>query len=201
LNLSNFPKRLFRGAAFAFALSVLLAGALPARADQFVLTYSGAGISGDIDLTATNEGNGEYLVTAATGTQNGQAITFLPTTAPLGQDTYVVMPDIVSEVYYDDLLFPTSNTLFDDAGLAFDVPGLSDGQAVNIFSTGTGSYVEGIYTNSGSYATDFNNVPLTLSLVAAPEASSIVLLASGLLVLMFASWRKSRNTLPAFAKV
>jgi len=100
-----------------------------ARADSFNWAVTGSGVSGGGTITATNEGGGEYLVTAMTGildityngTTTGGAITFIPYTGAPG--TYGT--DSTGLYDYDDLIFPSSTPELDPYGLLFDVAGFA----------------------------------------------------------------------------
>lgn len=57
---------------FALTLAVvrLLCSAPPAYADSFQLTYSGGALSGILNLTATPQAGGSFLVTSISDSQN-----------------------------------------------------------------------------------------------------------------------------------
>jgi hypothetical protein len=163
---------------FAFAGSLLLMAAAPyACADTFNLTWTGAFGPGSAILTATNEGSGDFLVTAmSSGLQNGLGITLLPVGAYGLNDNQIFQP-------------PNTDLL--------DLPGFA-------FSDGTNDYnlflytipIDGnTYTECSSAVTgvsgcvtipDFNlSSPVdTLSITpvaATPEPTSVSLLGAAVL--------------------
>src|ERR1700690_1730701 len=181
--MNSFARRLV----ITLALVVLLGGASSAYADSFQLTYSGGGLNGILNLTATPEGGGSYLVTSISGVQNGSLVTGL--IAPVASGL-IILPD-GDGFTYDNLLFAGSNTILDNAGLLFTIAGLS--QPVNLYSVGTSSYMQSTYTGVGgswSFPNDFDSTPVRLALVTTPEPSTLALCLMGFLVLILRSSRK-----------
>ncbi|MGB2623955.1 MAG: PEP-CTERM sorting domain-containing protein [Candidatus Acidiferrum sp.] len=172
---------------------LLLGGASSAYADSFQLTFT-SGLTGVLDLTATAQGGGSFLVTSVTGTENGLAVGTL--IAPNSSGLYTV-PD-GDGFTYDDLLFPTSSTVFDNDGLLFTLAGSSGSIFENLYSVGTASYLESAYlANGAAFPADFSYVPVTFTLVdtgssnvATPEPSTLILSLLGLLSVGLATLTK-----------
>jgi hypothetical protein len=163
---------------------LLLGGASTAHADSFQLTFTG-GLTGALDLTATAQSGGSFLVTSVTGTENGLAVSSLIAASSTGLYT---VPD-GDAFTYDDLLFPTSPTVFDNGGLLFTLAGPSGSILEDLYSVGTASYMESAYlANGAAFPGDFSYVPVTFTLVdtgssnvATPEPSTLLLCLLGFL--------------------
>ena len=177
----------------AVVAAVLLGGASSARADSYQITFTG-GLTGVLNLTATTPVGGSSLVTAVTGSENGYAVGGL--IAPNASGFYA-MPD-GNGFNYDDKLFPTSQPVFDNAGLLFTLIG-SNGSLIyeNLYSVGSSFYLESAYLSNGApFPWDFSYVPVTFNLkdlppvAATPEPSSLVLCLSGLIVLAVSMLKK-----------
>jgi hypothetical protein len=169
----------------SFAVVVLLAGASAAHADTLQVTLGG-GITGVLNLTVTPHGGGSYLVTGMSGSEKIGG-----TTMSVGQ----LIPPNSSGVYwfpppaggfsYDDLIFPSSNTVFDNGGLLFTLLGSGGAVFENLYSVGTSLYLESAYLNNGApFPFDFSFVPVTVSVsaVATPEPSTLILCLVGLIL-------------------
>jgi hypothetical protein len=165
-------------------VAALLVFASSAYADNFQLTYSGAGLSGTLDLAATPEGGGSFLVTGIYGFQNGSSVTGL--IAPVASGLFT-LPD-GDGFTYDNLLFASSSTLLDNPGLLFTIAGFS--QPVNLYSTGPSSYLLSTYIGGGNFPKDFVSTPVTVTLIATPEPSTLALCLVGFLVLVLATSKK-----------
>jgi len=185
---------IFRRILLVFAVFVLLLGATSARADSYTITFT-SGLTGVLNLTATAQGGGTDLVTAVTGSENGLAVGGL--IAPNSSGFYG-MPDGTG-FNYDDLLFPTSLPVVDNAGLLFTLIG-TNGSLIfeNLYSTGSSFYLESAYLgNNASFPSDYSYVPVAFTLtdcpppVATPEPSSLALCLAGMVVFVgFVSKRK-----------
>jgi hypothetical protein len=159
----------------SFALSSLLLLPAISQAETFSFSAlgSGGGYSGSGLLTADNNGDGSFTLTAITGS---------------GITGIIAANEFMGN---DNLLFPTNARLVDVNGFAFSV--LQGGllYSVNIFSTVAG--YEAIALNSDG---DFSDEPVSFSLQSAtavtPEPSSFILLATGLSSLGFVGLIKSR---------
>ncbi len=72
---------------------------------------------------------------------------------------------------YDDLLFPTYPTVFDNGGLLFTLNASGSLIYENLYSNGTSLYMESAYLgNGGSFPSDYSWVPVTFTLVAPPQS-------------------------------
>jgi hypothetical protein len=168
-----------------FTAAVLLAGASTAKADTLQVTLGG-GLSGVLNLTVTPDGAGTYLVTSATGTEKMSGNTYsVGTVVPTNSAGVYWFPPPAGGFTFDNLIFPTSNTVFDNAGLFFTLLGSGGTVFENLYSVGTSSYLQSAYLNNGApFPWDFSFVPVTVSVsslvVATPEPSSLVLCLAGM---------------------
>ncbi len=180
---------LVRRLVLTFAMVSLLACARSAHADTYQMTFSGAGITGLAFLTATPDGPGTFLVTAITGSVNGEAITGLiaPTTST-GFSEFKLSG--IQVWAYDDLIMPGTNPGIDTFGLLFTVQGTT--QPVNLFDNPPVTYgvFNGFTGPPGTTDRSYTLTPVTLSLIATPEPPALLLLASGLALLVGLMSRK-----------
>jgi hypothetical protein len=169
-----------------FAAFILLAGASSAFADTYQVSFTGSGVSGLLNLTATPQGSGTELVTAINGNVNGASVlSLIAPTASSGNSTFV-LPD--GDVWlYDDLIYPTSSAFLDFGGLLFTIQG--NPQPVNLFYNPPNMY--GTYVGPAPFPNDFNNVPVTLTVMATPEPSTLALVLAGILAIATVLIRKS----------
>jgi hypothetical protein len=157
-----------------FSVLFFLAAASPVYADAFQFTFTGTGINGVLDVTATSQGSGTFLATSISGTVNGNAVTGLIAPTALSGYSDYTLPD--GDFYsYDDLLFPSATPPLDLGGLLFTVVGES--QPVNLWDT-----TYGVYIGGGNYPNDFVDTPVTFSApVPVPEPPTLLLLFASLL--------------------
>jgi hypothetical protein len=166
------------------------------NADTVDLSYTGAGVSGNLTLTLASDGGGVYSVTAVTGTANGASVTGLyPNTGPSdsqvfdGQTfTFYTYPGLFE---YDNLFYTSGNpaliNLFDVYGLLFSVEGLSSPLSLAYCGSYFGDACSaGLYWSNGPVT-----IPITINAVQSPEPSSLKFLALGLLGVVAFSLKKS----------
>lgn len=154
---------------------LLLLPGVASKAETFGFSAmgSGGGFSGSGVLTAVNNGNGSYSISAISGTG---------VTSLLGTNTFFTN---------DNLLFPGASRLVDVAGFSFNT--FTGGQSfmVNIFSNLTG--YEALVLDADG---DLTDTPVTFTLStntsATPEPSTLALLGSGLMGIAGTAWRKRR---------
>lgn len=178
---------LAQAAVGAFALA--FAAARSARAEVFDFSYSFSTFdtadfpsgytSASGTFTATDEGGGQFLVTGASGTWNGETITGVAA--------------LKSEGGNDNLLFPFSVPVLDSYGVAFTVSGPIAGDQgsgiVNVFNV-THGYTDA--SSRGGFSPIFNLAEVS---AAVPEPASLAVLGTGLCAVI-ALRRRPRNVAP-----
>jgi len=189
--MNSLIRRLFIG----LSVIVLLGAASAAHADSLQLTLGG-GLTGVLNLTVTSNGGGSYLVTGISGSEKISGTTYATgqVIAPNGTGVYWFPPP-AGGFTYDDLIFPSSNTIFDNGGLLFTLASSTGPIYENLYSIGTSTYLQSAFLNNGApFPWDFSYVPVTLSvskLVATPEPSSLLLCLAGLAFLGGLLYKKS----------
>jgi hypothetical protein len=167
------------------ALVIGLGTGTAAYADTtYQVTLTGVGLNGFLNLDATPDGVGTFLVTSISGAINGNAITgeIAPTNSgPFSTDIVGHVGNLTYSFQYDDLIFPSSNPSLDVYGLLFNVQGQTS--PANLFYNPP--YLYSVFNGAG-----FTDTPVSLSIVATPEPSSVLLCLAGLAVLAAAMSRK-----------
>ncbi len=170
---------------FVFA-AFLMSSGTRTYADSVSLTYSGAGVTGDVVLTLTPDGSGVFSVTGISGTVNGSAVEgLIPISGPasttvLDGQTFTYYQYDSDAFTYDNLFYTTGSTsvvdLFDPFGLLFNVNGFSS--PVDLFYCGSvfGDTCSGAYQGTVAATT-----PITIDVVSTPEPSSAFLSFCGIL--------------------
>jgi hypothetical protein len=181
-----FPKKAaslaITAALFSIALATVPANAAPV-VETFDFTLTGvaadglaAGFSGTGSLTATENSNGSWTVDSATGSLSG---TF--NGVQLSGTITSINTDFLGD---DELIFPSTSSLVDGHGIAFN---LSDGQRVDIANDGVAG---------GFYTVESDNTigTATLTLTAAvPEASTWAMMILGFFGVGFMAYRRKSN--------
>ena len=163
-------------AAATLASLALAASPAHAAAGLWDFTYSGNGVSASGSFETASQGSSApSAVLSITGTYSDASITngVIDGVVALGTD---------GGFYYDNAFGGTP--LFSNPGLLFDVNG---SQHVNIYSIGS-DYYSVTYENGG-----IPNTPVTLTITAVPEPTSIALLLAGLGALGIASRRRTQR--------
>jgi hypothetical protein len=175
------------------AVVLCFCGASSAYADSYQITFT-SGLTGALNLTGSATGPGSFLVTGLTGSENGMGVAGL--IAPNSSGVYTV-PD-GNGFAYDDLLFPSTHPVFDNAGLLFMLDGPAGVIFENLYSVGSTSYLESAYLSNGSpFPGDFSYIPVTFSLSKLPpskveEPASVVLCLVGLMAVGFLKRKKKQ---------
>jgi hypothetical protein len=190
-----------RKLAMTFAVLALLIGASAARADTMTVTLGGL-LTGTLNVTATPNGGGSYLITGLTGSETIGGTTMnvggvVPTNA---SGAYWFPPPTGDGFTYDNLIFPGANTVFDNGGLLFTLVGSGGSIYENLYSVGTAVYLESAYLANGApFPFDFTFVPTTVTVsavsrlvVATPEPSTFALALAGILVFATFIFKKSQ---------
>ncbi|MBS1839876.1 MAG: PEP-CTERM sorting domain-containing protein [Acidobacteria bacterium] len=160
-----------------------------ASADEFTINFTGGGFNGNLDVDATLQGSGAYLVDSITGTVSGFPVTGLVATTTSTGYSYFSLPD-GSYWFYDNLLFPAVSPAVDAGGILFTLAGLA--QPVNLFSNGQGQF--GIYVGGGNFPKDFFYTPVDVT-VTAPEPSTLALGLFGMVSLLAGfAWKRFGNS-------
>src|SRR5579859_2281029 len=163
----------------------LLAFAGTASADEFTINFWGSGFNGTLNVDTTLESPGVYAIDSISGNVGFATVTGLvPVTTTTGY-SYYNLPD-GNFWFYDNLLYANSNPALDAGGILFTLAGLA--QPVNLFYDTQGEF--GIYIGGGNFPNDFLYNPVQVSVVAAPEPSTLVLGLSGLALLCAGLMRK-----------
>src|SRR5215471_7166465 len=114
---------------------VAAVASLPAAASEYLLDYSGSGVSAELLLTTSDTANsdGSYTVDAVSGERNGQAITGL---LPAGNNPSTCGPPFPCwYLVSDNEFFPTA-PFFDSAGVTYTTGGgygVPGGDDVNLY--------------------------------------------------------------------
>jgi hypothetical protein len=168
------------------AVITMLGFASAAHADTFQVSYTGSGLNGILNLTTTAKGGGVYQVTSLSGSQNGVPVTGLvPATAASGYTNYYVPNG--DYFYFDNLIAPNSNPVFDVGGLLFDLLGSSTPE--NLYYNG--GYIVSNYVPGFSYPQDFSIKYVKLSVVPTPELPALPLFLVGAALLGGLVYKKS----------
>lgn len=161
----------------------LLFAASNAKADTFDLTAKGAGLNISFVLTGTavSGSPGFFDITSLTGTVNGVNAVLLSTTSP-GAITETPFVNGWAILYNDVLNL--NGPYLDVYGLGFEL--LPSGTLATLFDSG--GY---IYAQLGNNPPTQESVSITV--VAAPEPKSAVLMLSGLLAIALMLYRRRQT--------
>lgn len=140
--------------------------------ESFDLTVNAFGT-----LDATDQGGGEYLVTAMTGSISGSGVTAAITgVAPINPPGFNT----------NNLLFAGSDPVLDSYGIGFYT---ASGLDWNVWGTAPGNYTLYASDGAGNYPVEQTGA---FSVAAIPEASSWAMMLAGFASLGFAAFRARR---------
>jgi len=181
----------------------LFAVPMGAQAQTFDLNFAGSGESGNVVLTGTSVGGGDYFITSASGTVNGESVSLLTTATPctvalcgatafkgftLFSYSYSSAPPqgwAYDDIFYTGAAAKVNGGPLDASGLGL----LIAGDSINICQCGgpgAFSYADQItYPVGGNSANAY--VPITV-----PEPATLSLLGLGLAGLGFMR-RRGKN--------
>jgi len=158
-----------------------VAAATPASAGTFSLSFSGPGISAsDLDLTATSQGAGQYLVTSASGTVVIQgtdySVSLIAPVAGLGNNDVLYYPPLGGT--------PPTQEYFDTSGLALLANGPGGSGAWIRVSWWPTVFAPWVTVSAWIVFTSSPSIPqeslTSISVSAVPEPSPAILLVIGL---------------------
>ena len=178
-------------------VTVLLLG-LNAPAAQ-AATYNFSGDEVNLDITTGSADNGGVDIIGVTGTVLGYRVTFVDVDPGPGG---AVSPDGL--FIYDNILYPTSNPVFDIDGLLVQMPSsYATNSYANIWGNGSGNGYS-LYTSAnGVYPVQigppFQNGSYTGTLAATPLPSTWTMLIAGFLGLGLFAYRGTTNRSAAAA--
>jgi PEP-CTERM motif len=154
-----------------FCICVTFASVTWAGQVDIQFSYSAPGLTVQGLLQGTDNGNGSYDITSATGTYNGSPISLVPTGTP-------GIPFAWNNVVY----IPANPQFVDYLGLVFDVAGFGTTNFCGGPSCAGADYTD-INAFNGYGFTNVNDVSFTLVSGAspAPEPGTLMMLGSGLL--------------------
>ncbi len=166
----------------------LLSACCVARADSipFAFSFSLGGVHGFGTLATSDQGDGSFLATSGSLNVIGGGVAGTYALGP-GGPAYTYSPEGL--VWFDNLLFPSSNPELDGPGLLF----LGNGFEVNLLGTGANDY--GIIfcstatghcdRNQSFFGSDFSSRQIS-------EPATLALLLLGLMAL---GWPKGKRNL------
>jgi hypothetical protein len=178
------------GLATAIVGAALFSYAQAAQASTYLFTGSltaNGPIVVSLDITTAGAEGAGFAITDVTGTVLGDAVTLLGSVAT--PPNYNTSPD--GEWYYDNVLYPTSDPVFDNPGLL--LLNTVSNTDVNIFSPGNGAP----YTLGQSPNQQQENLFGTLT--ATPLPSAWTMMIAGFCGLGFLACRGKRNVAIATA--
>lgn len=185
------PTRLLVLAVAVISLSVFVS---TASADSFTIDFSGSGFTGVLNVDTTLVSSGVYAVDSISGNVGFTPVTGLVAVTTSGGYSVYIAPD-GNGYAYDNLLYADSNPALDIYGILFTLAGVA--QPVNLYYDTQGEFA--IYVGGGSFPKDFVINPVQISVVSAPEPSSLVLGLGGF-VFLLTCLAKGRFTAPALSR-
>jgi hypothetical protein len=183
------------------ALATVLASTPAARADEFLMSLTGSGITGTGTISGPSLGNGEFNITSASMTINGLSATIIvdPYMQAVAYDDFTTGGNITQTLpaytdnyfSYDDILTPANAPYVDSYGLLFS---LSDGGVLGLYEfdgvLSWNEFVNGAWVVGTSITSIKEGSSISTDIIPTPEPSSLLLLGTGLFLMAgFLFWK------------
>jgi hypothetical protein len=183
------------------ALATALVSAPTAKADEFLISLSGTGISGSGSISGSSLGGGTFNITSASMTINGLSASVIvdPYSSAVAYDDLTTGGTISQTqpafnhdwFFFDDILTPGTAPYVDENGILFS---LSDGGVLGIYNfngvLSWNEFVDGKWVIGTDNTTIKAGSEIQTDIIPTPEPSSLLLLCSGLVLMAgFLFWK------------